>query len=28
VPDSCWNSSFDVLSTKKNDGRQFKAIAQ
>lgn len=28
TPDNCWSSSFDSSSTKKNDGTQFKAIAQ
>lgn len=28
TPDSCWTSSFGPLSTKKNTGTQFKAIAQ
>jgi hypothetical protein len=28
TPDNCWSSSFDSSSTKKNDGSQFKAVAQ
>jgi hypothetical protein len=28
TPDSCWSSSFDLLSTKKNTATQFKAIDQ
>lgn len=27
-PASCWSSTFDAASTKKNDGRQFKAVTR